>query len=106
MPHIKDIKKKILSTGIVGQYVHGNNLTTGWVTIEKGSRLGLHHHPHEQITIMLEGSMEMQIGSELVLLEKGMVQVIPPDVPHSAVAHEDCILIDVFNPVREDYKEA
>lgn len=47
----------------------------------------------------------MQIGNETVLLEKGMIQVIPSMVPHSAVAHEDCILIDVFNPVREDYRK-
>ncbi len=54
MPHISTIKKKTLSQGIAGQYVHGQQLTTGWVTIEKGSTLQLHHHPHEQITIMLE----------------------------------------------------
>lgn len=104
MPHINEIKKKELSTGIRGQYVHGKNLTTGWVTIEKGSKLGLHHHPHEQMTIMLRGKMEMKIGDENVILEEGMIQVIPSNVPHSAIAHEDCILIDVFNPVREDYR--
>lgn len=106
MPHISTIKKKTLSQGIAGQYVHGQQLTTGWVTIEKGSTLQLHHHPHEQITIMLEGKLEMQIGDKKVLLEKGMIQVIPSMVPHSAIALEDCILIDVFNPVREDYREA
>ena len=104
MPHIKDIKKKLLSTGITGQYVHGSQLTTGWVTIEKGSTLGLHQHPHEQITVMLEGRMEMKIGNETVMLESRMIQVIPSNVPHSAIAHEDCKLIDVFNPVREDYR--
>jgi quercetin dioxygenase-like cupin family protein len=104
MPHIKDIKKKLLSTGIIGQYVHGSQLTTGWVTREKGSTLGLHQHPHEQITVMLEGRMEMKIGDETVMLESGMIQVIPSNVPHSAIAHEDCKLIDVFNPVREDYR--
>ncbi|MEY2596628.1 MAG: hypothetical protein RI965_1900 [Bacteroidota bacterium] len=104
MPQIKDIKKKELSPGIKGQYVHGENLTTGWVTIEKGSILGLHQHPHEQITIMLKGKMEMKIGHETVLLQEGMIQVIPSNVPHSALAHEDCTLIDVFNPVREDYR--
>jgi quercetin dioxygenase-like cupin family protein len=104
MPQIKDIKKKELSPGITGQYVHGENLTTGWVTIEKGSTLGLHQHPHEQITIMLKGKMEMKIGHETVLLQEGMIQIIPSNVPHSALAHEDCTLIDVFNPVREDYR--
>ena len=105
MPQLSEIKKKVLMDGIVGKYVHGKNMTAGWVTIEKGSTLGLHHHPHEQITIMLEGKMEMQIGDEFVTLEPGMIQVIPSNTPHSATAHEYCVLIDVFNPVREDYRE-
>lgn len=103
MPNINDVKKKELSPGIIGQYVHGNHLTTGWITVKKGSSLGLHHHPHEQITIILEGKMEMNVGSETVFLEKGMIQIIPPNVPHSAIALEDATLIDVFHPVREDY---
>jgi hypothetical protein len=104
MPHLNEIKKKVLTEGIVGQYVHGENMTAGWVTIQKGSTLGLHQHPHEQITVMLSGKMEMQIGDESVLLETGMIQVIPSNVPHGAFAHEDCQLIDVFTPIREDYR--
>ena len=104
MPHLSEIKKKVLTDGIIGKYVHGSNMTVGWVTIEKGSKLGLHQHPHEQITILLEGKMEMQIGDEFVLLEPGMIQVIPSNTPHSATAFEYTVLLDVFNPIREDYR--
>jgi quercetin dioxygenase-like cupin family protein len=52
---------------------------------------------------MLEGKLEMQIGNETVILEPGMIQVIPSNTPHGAIAHTDCVLVDVFNPVREDY---
>ena len=54
---------------------------------------------------MLDGKLEMHIGDELVILEPGTVKVIPSNTPHSAVALTDCKLIDVFSPVREDYKE-
>lgn len=104
MPHLNEIKKKELTDGIIGQYVHGNQMTAGWVTISAGAHLGAHSHPHEQITIMLEGKMEMKIGDETVLLEAGMIQVIPSSVVHGAIAHTDCVLIDVFNPVREEYR--
>jgi quercetin dioxygenase-like cupin family protein len=104
MPKISDIKKKFLTEGIIGQYVHGDSTTLGWVTIQAGSKLPAHHHPHEQITLMLEGKMEMQIGNESFMLEPGTVKVIGSNVPHSAIAHTDCILIDVFSPVREDYR--
>ena len=104
MPKISDIKKKLLTEGIIGQYVHGDSTTLGWVTIQAGSKLPAHHHPHEQITLMLEGKMEMQIGNESFMLEPGTVKVIGSNVPHSAIAHTDCILIDVFSPVRDDYR--
>ena len=104
MPTLSEIKKKILTPGIVGQYVHGASTTLGYVMIEKGSVLAEHNHPHEQITMILEGSLEMKIGDETHLLTEGMIHVIPSNVKHSAVAHSDCKLIDVFSPVREEYK--
>ncbi|MEY4628456.1 MAG: hypothetical protein RLZZ595_782 [Bacteroidota bacterium] len=105
MIKIAEVKKKKLIEGIIGQYVHGATTTFGYVTIVKGSQLPLHHHPHEQITYMLDGKLEMQIGEELLVLEPGTVKVIPSNTPHSAVALTDCTLIDVFSPVREDYRE-
>lgn len=105
MIHVDQIKKKLLIEGIIGQYVHGNSTTLGFVTINKGSTLPLHHHPHEQITYMIEGKLKMQIGNEELVLEPGTVKVIPSNTPHSAVALTDCKLIDVFSPVREDYRE-
>jgi quercetin dioxygenase-like cupin family protein len=105
MINIDQVKKKKLIEGIIGQYVHGDTTTFGFVTIEAGSHLPLHHHPHEQITYMLEGKLKMQIGEKEVVLESGYVQVIPSNTPHSADALTACTLIDVFSPVRDDYRE-
>jgi quercetin dioxygenase-like cupin family protein len=76
MPHLDQIKPKELTSGIIGKYVHGTGMTAGWVTIKAGSDLAVHQHPH----------------------------VIPSNTPHGAVAHTDCVLIDVFSPVREEYR--
>jgi quercetin dioxygenase-like cupin family protein len=104
MNNILDIAAKVLAKGISGRYVHGEKLSFGLVNIEKGSVLGLHHHPHEQITYMLEGEMEMEIGGKKLLLKKGNYSVIPANIPHSAIAFSDCTVIDVFSPVRDDYR--
>jgi quercetin dioxygenase-like cupin family protein len=80
-------------------------MTIGWINIKAGSTLPRHQHPHEQISLMIEGKMEMCVGEERCLLEPGTIKVIPSNTPHSAQAHTDCILIDVFNPVREDYRD-
>ena len=104
MEHIKDIIPKELVAGIKGYYAHGNELTFGYVEIKAGSNLPAHHHVHEQITYIIEGQLDMMIGGEHYSLTPGMYHVIPSNTPHSAIAVTDCKAIDVFNPVREDYK--
>ena len=104
MPHLDEIKKKLLTEGINGQYVHGEKSTFGYVTIDKGSALPAHSHPHEQITMIVEGKREMNRCDETYMLLPGTIQVIPSNVLHSAIAHTACVLLDIFTPVREEYR--
>ena len=104
MQAIKNIHPKQLVNGITGYYAHGSNLTFGYIEIKAGSILPEHHHVHEQITYIIEGQLDMIIGGVPCPLKAGMFHVIPPNIPHSAVAGIDCKVIDVFSPVREDYK--
>jgi len=104
MQHIKDILPKKIVTGTIGYYAHGENLTFGYIELKAGSSVPMHHHVHEQITYIVEGQLDMVIGGKPYSLTSGMYHVIPSHTPHSAIAPIDCIAIDVFNPVREDYK--
>jgi quercetin dioxygenase-like cupin family protein len=79
-------------------------MTFGYVEIRAGSNLPAHQHVHEQITYMIEGTLDMTIGGKYCPLTDGMYYIIPSNTPHSAIAKTDCKLIDVFCPVREDYK--
>ncbi|HUC80903.1 MAG TPA: cupin domain-containing protein [Flavisolibacter sp.] len=105
MKKITSITPKQLTTGITGHYVHGEKSTLGLVILKKGSTVPPHQHPQEQITYILEGSLQMVIDGKEYLLEAGAYHVIPSNIVHSAVAVTDCKLIDVFSPVREDYKQ-
>lgn len=105
MQLIKNILPKEVLPGITGYYAHGDMLTFGYVEIKKGSILPEHQHVQEQITFILEGQLDMVIDGVPTPLEAGMFLIIPSDVPHSAIAPVDCRIIDVFSPVREDYKE-
>lgn len=105
MERIIDVAPKTLTHGITGHYVHGENSTLGLVILEKGSSVPPHHHSQEQITYILEGQLQMVIDGKECLLEAGTYYVIPSHIVHSAVAVTDCRLIDVFSPVREDYKQ-
>ena len=64
----------------------------------------MHHHPHEQGGIVLQGRLELTIGSEVRILEAGQMYIIPSSTPHKAVAvNGPAIAMDVFAPVRVDY---
>lgn len=104
MSLLTDIKAKQLVPGIIGHYAHGNKASMGLVLIDKDSVLPEHSHVHEQITYIVEGQLDMTIGGKAYSLTTGMFHVIPPNTLHSAIAATDCKVIDVFSPVREDYK--
>lgn len=101
---IDKIQPKELAKGIIGKYVHSENMTIGFITIEKGAVLPSHSHIHEQTTQIISGKLEMTIDGIKQLLEPGSITIIPSNTLHNAYALTDCIVTDVFYPVREDYK--
>lgn len=90
--------------GIRSAMEHSNQVTFGSVTLEEGVTAPLHSHPHEQWTYVLEGQMEFTLDGEKQLLLPGMGAYIPSNAIHGAFAVTACKVIDVFVPVREDYK--
>ena len=101
---ISEIPERELAKGIRGRYFHTNSTTIGYVDIDKGAILPAHSHIHEQTTQIMEGQLEMTIGGVTQILEPGVITLIPSNVVHSARALTDCKVVDIFSPVREDYK--
>ena len=60
--------------------------------------------PGYEVVNVLEGVLELTVNGEVSRLEPGDVFVIPPDAPHSGRALTACRVLDVFAPVREDYR--
>ena len=76
------------------------------VNFKKGDDVPLHSHENEQITYILEGALQFRLGpngERVVIVRAGEVLVIPSYLPHSAVALEDTLDVDVFNPPRQDW---
>ena len=101
---IKDVKEKELFPGYTSRFVHTKNMTFNFIDIEAGYPFPEHSHMHEQVTIVLEGKFELTIDGETKVLEGGSVVAIPPNATHVGKAITKCKLIDVFYPIREDYK--
>jgi quercetin dioxygenase-like cupin family protein len=94
-----------ISRGFKARFVHSEAMTLAFVEVDAGASLPEHAHVHEQITTLLEGRFDLIISGQMHRMEAGDVCVIPSGVPHSGHAHTDCRLMDVFNPVREDFKK-
>ena len=101
---IEELESRELVPGFRGRMIHTEQFTYSFWEIEEGAVLPEHAHPHEQITTVLEGCLEMTVGGETRVVEPGLVAVIPGDVAHSGRALTACRVVDVFCPVREDYK--
>ena len=85
---------------------YGQNLMLSLLEMDEGAVVPLHHHPHEQGGVVLEGKMALTIGEETHVVGPGEAYLVPPDVPHRAVAvGGPATALDVFTPVREDYVE-
>ena len=63
-----------------------------------------HSHLHEQVTTIVKGQFDITIYKETKKLNSGDVIIIPPHAPHSGFSQSDCYIIDVFYPIREDYR--
>jgi len=99
-----DLEEKELVPGFHAKFVHSENMTLAYWRIEAGSSLPDHSHPCEQVANVIEGEFELVVEGEAKRRTPGQVAVIPGNVPHHGTAITDCRLIDVFYPVREDYK--
>jgi quercetin dioxygenase-like cupin family protein len=66
-----------------------------------------HWHDEEQISFVLEGELEFEVGEEKRVVRRGEAIVIPPNVPHAARTHDGtCFEVDVFHPPRQGVLDA
>jgi quercetin dioxygenase-like cupin family protein len=99
----KDIEVESLNALIGRQLIVGTNLMVAHVLLKKGAKVPLHSHHNEQITYILEGALHFLIDNREITVSAGEVLCIPPYMPHEAVALEDTIDLDIFNPPRQDW---
>ncbi|MEI8111243.1 MAG: cupin domain-containing protein [Chitinophagia bacterium] len=102
---LSDISEIEMIPGYLARFVHTENLTLSFLTVEAGSALPEHQHPHEQVSMVMEGEFELTLAGKPIRLFPGQVLVIPSGTLHSGKAITNCKLLDVFNPVREDYRK-
>jgi len=102
--HFADINTKEIAPGFFSKLIHTDTNTINFIEVTAGSSIPLHQHIHEQCSFAIEGKFEMTVNGDTQILEPGFFAVIPSNAMHGGKALTDCKLIDLFSPVREDYR--
>lgn len=107
MEHFSDFKTmagKSPLSGFMFKEVHLKNVMLTWVEMEPGSILPEHSHPHEQISLVVRGALELTVDGATRVMRQGDVAVVPSHIRHSGrVLEEPTVAVDAWNPIREDY---
>lgn len=85
------------------QFVTGERSMLARLVLRAGCVVPLHSHENEQVTYVLQGALRFIVQGEEFLVRTGEVLIIPPHAPHSAVALEDTVDLDIFCPPRADW---
>jgi quercetin dioxygenase-like cupin family protein len=94
-----------LADGVEAYPLFGEGAMLNMVRLAPHAEVALHRHPHEQLGIVLAGSIAMTFDGEEHVLGVHEAYAIPGDVEHRGLAGPDgCTVLDVFRPVREDYR--
>ena len=104
--HFPDVKAFELAAGVSGRPLFGEGAMLNLIEFEPGAVVPLHSHPHEQLGLVLRGMQALVVDD--VPHELGPMEgyVLPGGVEHSAYCGpEGALVLDVFSPVREDYRE-
>jgi quercetin dioxygenase-like cupin family protein len=95
-----------LNEGLSRRLITSERMMIAHVYLKKGADVPQHSHENEQITYILEGALKFWLGQDAsreLTVRAGEVLVIPSNLPHRALALEDTLDVDVFNPPREDW---
>lgn len=95
-----------LAAGVTGQPLFGAGAMLNLIRFEPGATVPLHSHPHEQLGIVLDGMQALVVDGVAYELGRLEAYVLPGGVEHSAYCGPDgALVLDVFNPVRDDYRD-
>ena len=102
--NLSEIPSKEIMPGYHGKLIHAENMYIAFWEVEKDAEVPEHSHKNEQIMQVLQGNFEFTVNGETQVYEPNDIVIIPPHAMHSGKALTECKLMDVFSPVRSEYK--
>jgi quercetin dioxygenase-like cupin family protein len=99
----KAIEVEKLNDMLSRQMISGDNATISQLFLKRGAVVPRHSHVNEQYSWIISGKLKFVFDDREIVVGAGEILLIPPNVPHSAIAEEDTVDMDFFAPRREDW---
>jgi len=100
-----EISPRELVPGVTAKIASGERIMFSLVTLEPNAVVPEHSHPHEQMGMMVSGTMRFSIAGETRTFSGNEIYLVPGGVLHKAVAGPGgAVALDVFSPPREEYR--
>lgn len=101
-----DVPIETVGEGITRQILtYGPDLMLCRLWFESGSVGAVHQHPHNQISYIESGRFRAMVDGKEQELDVGDSVIIQPDTDHGISCVEAGSLLDMFNPIRNDFLE-
>jgi quercetin dioxygenase-like cupin family protein len=102
---LREAPPHALVDGVTMRPLFGDGAMLNLLEFEPGARVPPHDHHHEQLGYVIEGELVLVIDGVEHELGPGAAYAIPSGIEHAARSEGRCLVLDVFQPVREDYRE-
>ena len=101
---LRGLERLAVWDGVLARVVEGGRCSFAIVELDPGAVVREHSHEHEQLGMVITGSVSFRIGEETRELGPGGTWQIDPNAPHDVHAGSDgAVVLDVFAPAREDW---
>jgi quercetin dioxygenase-like cupin family protein len=100
------LPKEAVRPGVTRAAFRGEQVLLVMNWLQPGMQTNPHRHPYEQLTYIVSGTMRLVVGGQVLECGAGSVTRIPPNVEHygEPAGNEAVLNLDVFSPIREDYR--
>jgi quercetin dioxygenase-like cupin family protein len=100
----QEVAPEALAKGIERRMIVGEKLMACRLHFQPRVVTPVHTHPHEQMTLVLQGKVKFTIEGKDRVVSAGDVLHFASNVSHGAtMLDEEVVLIDIFTPLREDF---
>lgn len=101
----ENIVPKVLAPGVTAKIASGERMMLSLVTFAPDAVVPTHSHPHEQMGMLVSGTLEFTIAGETRVLSGSGMVFVPGGAPHAAKAGPGgAVALEVFSPPREEFR--